>query len=50
MLSRGLMVETPNIQQILGGHISMITDSSEQKFLHDFIESRMDTAGGRLAR
>ena len=44
------MVEMPNVQQVLGGHISMITDSSEQKFLHDFIESRQDTPGGRLAR
>ena len=44
------MVETPNIQQVLGGHLSMITESSEQKFLQDFIESKLDTAGGRLAR
>ena len=50
VLSRGLMVETPNIQQVLGGHLSMITESSEQKFLQDFIESKLDTAGGRLAR
>lgn len=50
VLSRGLMVETPNIQQILGGHLSMVTDSNEQKFLQDFTESKADTAGGRLAR
>lgn len=50
VLSRGLMVETPSIQQILGGHLSMITDSNEQKFLQDFTESKADTAGGRLAR
>ena len=43
------MVEVPNIQQILSGNISIITDSNEQKFLHDFIESKTDTAGGRLA-
>ena len=50
VLSRGLMVETPNVHQILSGQISLITDSSEQRFLHDFIESKADTAGGRLAR
>ena len=44
------MVETPNIQQILSGSISVVTESSEQKFLHDFIESKAETAGGRLAR
>ncbi len=44
------MVETPNIQQILTGNISVVTESSEQKFLHDFIESKVETPGGRLAR
>jgi hypothetical protein len=44
------MVEPPNIQQILGGQLSMVTDSNEQKFLQDFIESKTNTAGGRLAR
>ena len=50
VLSRGLMVEPPSIQQILGGQLAMVTDSNEQKFLQDFIESKTDTAGGRLAR
>lgn len=49
VLGRGLMVECPTIQHILTGNISVITDSNEQKFLHDFIESKVDTAGGRLA-
>ena len=44
------MVETPTIQQTLSGNISVIADSNEQKFLHDFIENKADTAGGRLAR
>ena len=50
VLGRGLMVETPSIQQILSGHLSMVTDSNEQKFLQDFTECKVDTAGGRLAR
>ena len=49
MLGRGLMVETPSIQQILSGNISVITDSNEQKFLQDFLESKSETPGGRLA-
>ena len=49
MLGRGLMVETPSIQQILTGNISVVTDSNEQKFLQDFLNSKLDTPGGRLA-
>ena len=50
ILSRGLMVTQPTIQQILSGEIPIIRDSIEQSFLTDFIESKTGTPGGRLAR
>ena len=50
ILSRGLMVTQPTIQQILSGEIPVIRDSIEQSFLTDFIESKTGTPGGRLAR
>ena len=50
VLGRGLMVNMPTIHHILGGDIPVINDSTEQLFLKDFIESKLETAGGRLAR
>ena len=50
VLNRGLMVETQTINNILNGDIPVITSSSEQLFLTDFVESKGDTPGGRLAR
>ena len=44
------MVDTPTIHNILAGGIPVITSSNEQTFLKDFIESKSDTTGGRLAR
>ena len=49
VLGRGLLVETPQIANILSGEIATTT-SNEQEFLKDFIESKSSTAGGRLAR
>ena len=45
ILGRGLMVSMPTI---LGRDIPVVNDSTEQ--LKDFIESKLETAGGRLAR
>ena len=50
VLGRGLMVNMPTIHHILGGDIPVIDDSTEQLFLKDFVESKLETAGGRLAR
>lgn len=50
VLGRGLMVDMPTINHILNGEIPVVTDSSEQVFLRDFIENKAATAGGRLAR
>ena len=50
VLGRGLMVDTPTIQNILSGDVPLIGDANEQLFLHDFISCKADTAGGRLAR
>lgn len=38
------------INNILNGNIPVVTSSSEQLFLADFIESKGDTPGGRLAK
>ena len=60
VLNRGLMVEqkainnifdgAQAINNILDGNIPVVTSSSEQLFLVDFIESKGDTPGGRLAK
>ena len=50
VLNRGLMVEIQAINDILNGDIPVVTTSSEQLFLADFMESKGDTPGGRLAR
>lgn len=50
ILSRGLMVDLPSIQQVLDGEISVIKCNTKQTFLTDFIESKADTPGNRLAR
>lgn len=50
VLGRGLLVDTPTIQNILGGEIPLIKSANEQLFLFDFINSKVDTPGGRLAR
>lgn len=50
VLNRGLMVEIQTINNILNGDIPVVTTSSEQVFLSDFMESKRDTPGGRLAR
>lgn len=50
VLNRGLMVEIQTINNILNGDIPVVTTSSEQVFLADFMESKGDTPGGRLAR
>ena len=50
VLARGLVVDAPSINHILTGDIPVVTNSSEQVFLRDFIESKADTPGGRLAR
>lgn len=50
VLNRGLMVEPQTINNILNGDIPVVTSSSEQLFLTDFIESKGDTPGGRLAK
>ena len=44
------MVEIQTINNILNGDIPVVTTSSEQVFLADFMESKGDTPGGRLAR
>ena len=44
------MVEVQSINNILNGDIPVVTSSSEQVFLTDFMESKGDTPGGRLAR
>ena len=50
VLNRGLMVEIQTINNILNGDIPVVTTSSEQVFLTDFMESKGETPGGRLAR
>lgn len=50
VLNRGLMVEMQTINRFLSGDIPVVTTSSEQLFLADFMESKGDTPGGRLAR
>ena len=50
VLGRGLMVNTPTIQNILSGDIPLVREANEQLFLHDFISCKADTSGGRLAR
>ena len=50
VLNRGLMVEIQTINNILNGDIPVVTSSSEQLFLTNFMESKGDTPGGRLAR
>ncbi len=50
ILSRGLMVDLPSIQQVLDGEISVIKHNTKQTFLTDFIDSKSDTPGNRLAR
>lgn len=49
-LEKGLAVDTPSVQQMLSGSIPVVTQTSEQVFLRDFIESKAGTSGGRLAR
>ncbi len=50
ILSRGLMIDLPSIQQVLNGKIGVVTQSCKQIFLLDFIDNKADTPGGRLAR
>lgn len=50
ILSRGLMVNLPSVQQALDGEIPIIRGNTKQVFLTDFIESKAGTPGGRLAR
>ena len=50
VLGRGLLVDTPTIQNILSGDIPLIRSANEQLFLYDFISCKADTPGGRLAR
>ena len=50
VLGRGLMVDTPTIQNILSGDVPLVREANEQLFLHDFISCKADTSGGRLAR
>lgn len=50
ILSRGLIVDLPSIQQILNGEIPIVKRNNKQMFLYDFIENKADTPGGRFAQ
>ncbi len=50
VLSRGLIFDMPSIQQILNGELPILKQNSKQIFLHDFIENKSDTLGGRFAQ
>ena len=50
LLARGLYADHPSVKTILRGDVPTITNSAEQQFLHDFIKSKQDSSGGRLAR
>ena len=50
LLNRGLLLDTPSVNSILHGSGALASTSSEQLFLQDFIKSKSDTSGGRLAR
>ncbi len=50
VLEKGLVVDTLSVHQMLSGDVPVITGTSEQVFLKDFIESKAGTSGGRLAR
>ena len=44
------MADPPSISSVLKGEVPVITNNPEQQFLLDFIKSKQDTSGGRLAR
>ena len=50
LLSRGLYANLSSAQTVLRGDVPLITNSAEQQFLQDFIKSKTETPGGRLAR
>ena len=50
VLSRGLIIDAPTIQNVISGDIPLLKDTNEQMFLQDFISCKANTPGGRLAR
>ena len=50
LLNRGLYANLSSPQTVLRGDVPLITNSAEQQFLQDFIKSKAETPGGRLAR